>query len=509
MICVTGAESRFAEAAARVCALPDAPLHELRLDLMDSIPEPLALPPCRGLVVTLRDRSEGGHHQGSVEQKARLLLAALAAGARYVDLEASAPDGLWRQLSTAFGSERLVASLHRFEAGSVDASDLAPLLGRLASRPAGVLKLAVAVGDVCELGPLRALRVTDGRPLVRLGMGLAGQAGRVAHRAMGSPWTYVVAPSAGPTAPGQPSWSDLARFGKGTPPRLLALLGGWQVQGSPGPRVYTRLAKEEGLPFFYVAAPTADPLRALSLLVELGLEGASVTIPHKVAVLGAARPEGFAARAGAVNTLVPRVGRPGPGPAVPVPRGSAGAKGEPAWEGYNTDGEGVLGALAPALAAGPRRVVVLGTGGAARSAALALLEAGHGVTVLGRSGSAARAVAAQIGHGARGDELSALPSTTFEILVNATPVGAVGDEAPVPLARSWLGVTALDMVMSPRETALLGAVSRGGGRAVPGLDMWVHQGAAQWRLLTGQAVSPERLRGLAEAPDPWAAQGCR
>ncbi len=279
------------------------------------------------------------------------------------------------------------------------------------------------------------------------------------------------------------------------------LLGGDAVAASPGPAVYTPLAAEQGLPLLYLPAPTADPVAAMALLETFGLRGASVTMPHKAALSAVATPRGFAARVGAVNTLSPRT----PPPNSATPRDPA------RWWGDNTDGLGVRGALEQALGAAARaeggaslpRVRVLGTGGAARAAGFALAEAGWSVQVCGRRPEAAASLAAAVGGEAIGWAHRAEPP--FDVLVNATPLGTQPDESPMPDATPWAGRTALDMLLSPRPTKLLQQVAAGGGRAVAGHQMWVHQGAAQWELLTGRRVSAAqleaRLRALRDPAD--------
>jgi 3-dehydroquinate dehydratase/shikimate dehydrogenase len=472
--------------------------HGRPADLAGSLPE------AHRLIVTCRHKAEGGRFCGAFEQQRAWLEAALDAGVEAVDLEACASDRLWSALA-ARGAERLVASVHRFGQDAAEPAAMAQAWDRLAHRPARTLKLAVEVTDVTELGPLRDLPVPPGRQAVRVGMGLAGQVGRACPRAMASAWTYVAAPGTRGTAPGQLDWTALSRFVRGAQdPGLLVLLGGDSVDRSPGPAVYTPLAAEQGLPLLYLPAPTADPAGALTLLSELGLQGASVTMPHKEALGEVATPQGFAAQVGAINTLFR-------------------APGDDAWWGDNTDGLGVLGALRSALPApaerasepaglAGRRVLVLGTGGAARAACFALAGAGCRVEVTGRRPRAAAALAAEAG----GEPVpwEARAETPFDVLVNATPLGASCAEGrcngpgsnPMPDHTSWAGRTALDMLLHPRDTALLKQVAAGGGLAVPGLRMWVHQGAAQWRLLTGRWVTPAQLEARAQAANRWPRQ---
>lgn len=484
MICVTGSEPTVGALASRICALPEAALHEARLDLLEHVtPEAVAaLPERHRLIVTCRTAAEGGQWQGEESVRLALLRAALEAGVRYVDVEAAAPDETWQALHARHGGERLVASAHRFEPAVATPEILASAQRRLTQRPAAFLKLAVRIDDVADLEPLRRMRVADGRPLVRIGMGLAGLPGRVRYDVMGSPWTYVTAPGTTATAPGQLRWSELQAFAARQARRLLVLLGGDQVGGSPGPQVYNALAAAQGLDWYYLAAPTRDVVRGLAALDHFGLRGASVTMPHKVPAADlAVRLDDNAARLGAVNTLVSdETGR---------------------WSGHNTDGVGVVGAFGDRLVPAAQ-VAVLGTGGAARAAVAALVQAGHQVFVVGRRDEAAVAMARD--HGGTPVSWDDLPALDFHALVNATPLGADG-RSPVVQPMDWRGKVVLDMVMRPRWTRLLRDVRSGGGHPVFGTQMWVHQGAAQWRLLTGHTVTPERLTALLPSPDDDAA----
>ncbi len=489
MICVTGAESTVEALTSRIRAMPGAALHEARLDLLDHVtPEAVsALPQRHRLIVTCRTAAEGGQWRGEESARTALLGAALAAGVRYVDVEASAPDETWQLLHARHGDERLVASLHRFERTDLSPQVLAEDQRRLTRRPAATLKLAVRMDDVADLGLLRRLLPGDGRPMVRIGMGLAGQLGRIRYDVMDSPWTYATAPSAAATAPGQLRWSEIEAIGARQADRLMVLLGGQQVGGSPGPWVYNALAASGGLNWYYLAAPTQDLAAALAVLDEFGLRGASVTMPHKAAAARlATRLDDNAARLGAVNTLT--------------------LDGTGGWCGHNTDGVGVVGAFGDRLSPATR-VAVLGTGGAARAAVAALVQAGHVVFVVGRRDEATTALARDYGGTpVAWDDLSALD---FGALVNATPLGVDGKISPVEAPLEWRGKIVLDMVIRPRWTRLLREVHKGGGTPVFGTEMWVHQGAAQWRLVTGHPVTPEQLSALLppDPPDDEATEG--
>lgn len=472
MLCVTGSESTFEALAARIERHRDAALHEARIDLLAEAPAGLVsrLPRLDALVVTVRPRREGGGWDGPEEARVARLREAVAAGAAYVDIEASTPEPLLRSVMDAPGAARRMVSVH-IEAGSPETP--ASAVARLGATPAHLYKLAVPISDAAELAALRDATATLRRDIVVVGMGEAGVLSRVAYRAFGSLWTYVAADAGGRTAPGQLT-IDRARgiALDRQPPEVFGLLGGPGALRSPGPRVYGDILPRSGRPLAYVALPTERPAAVVSLLRAGVLAGLSVTMPHKVAVRDIIDEEAPSARAArSVNTV--------------AVRGDT-------LVGHSTDGEGAVAALGGPAALAGRRVVVLGTGGAAAAFARAAIDAGACVAIAGRNRARAGAMAAAVGARAAGwDEAVQAP---FDILVNATPVGSDGVSMPLADPSILAGRIVLDMVIDPVRTPLLAAAERAGAAAaIPGAAMWAHQGAAQMRILAGLSLDPEEL----------------
>jgi len=240
-----------------------------------------------------------------------------------------------------------------------------------------------------------------------------------------------------------------------------------------------------GLDIVYEAwATPAEGLETrMSTLRSPLVLGANVTIPHKEAIIPLLdRMDALAERVGAVNTVVNREG---------------------ALSGHNTDVDGFLRALKEDGAMDPagKRVLVAGAGGAARAVVVALAGAGaSAITVINRTFSRASRLVDSLSDQAGDTELSALPdiypswaasSVRCDLLVNCTPAGsastpgAEGDSGiPVDILHS--GMLVCDLVYLPAETTLMTeAVSRG-ARALGGLSMLIYQGAASFRLWTGQ-----------------------
>ena len=203
-----------------------------------------------------------------------------------------------------------------------------------------------------------------------------------------------------------------------------------------------------------------------------GLRGVNVTIPHKAAVIPlCAELSDEAARAGSVNTLLVEPG---------------GVRGE------TTDGRGLLWALGPQ---DPGEALILGAGGAASAAAVALADAGWSVAV-----SARRAEAA----GALGFAVTQWPPTDLpQLVVHATPIGQAGDPDRLPvdpaLLRSDMTVVDLAYLGDGRPTALCRAAAAAGATVVDGIDVLIGQGILAFELFTGRAAPVEAMRAAARA----------
>lgn len=200
--------------------------------------------------------------------------------------------------------------------------------------------------------------------------------------------------------------------------------------------------------------------------------GCNVTIPHKekVAPLIDCVEEG-ARKIGALNTVW---------------------KADDRLYGTNTDVEGVAEAIGDLDPSG-RIAVVIGAGGAARSAFAYLERCGcEAVRVITRSPEKARGVVSDFAlpvsvHAF--DETQAFAGAS--LLVNATQLGMSGQpEMPGPVLDTLGGMSegglVFDMVYSPLRTALLTAAASRGLSAVDGLVMLVGQARTAFTRFFGQ-----------------------
>jgi shikimate dehydrogenase len=230
-----------------------------------------------------------------------------------------------------------------------------------------------------------------------------------------------------------------------------------------------------GLNAVYVPFETRDLAELRPFADDLGLRGASVTIPFKQDVLAFVDEVApTAAAAGAVNTLAVRDGK---------------------WIGMNTDADGFI---EPLLSALPdlqgKRTVILGAGGAARGVGLALRREGAKVRIAARRPDAAHLVAHAIG----ADVAPWPPRGDWDVLVNATPVGSRGVPGS-PYDGPFDAGLVYDLVYDPDPTPLMEAASAAGCRVIGGLAMLVAQAERQFEIWTGQRPPKDLFKVAAEA----------
>ena len=276
---------------------------------------------------------------------------------------------------------------------------------------------------------------------------------------------------------------------------------GSPVSHSLSPAMHNAAFAALGLDWVYVPFPVSRERLAQGVagLASLGVSGYNVTIPHKVAILpllDRISPE--AELAGAVNTVALRDG---------------------ISTGYNTDGTGLLAALSGKLgfSAAGRSILVLGAGGAARSAVAALALAGAArLDVANRSPDKARELVRLLAGRLPGTPLSPEPLTrlaepsylgSFDLIVNTTSVGMAGDSfAALKLSGLKPGLAVYDMVYAPPVTPLLAQARACGIAWANGIGMLVAQGEAAFAIWTGVSAPPgcmERtLTGTATAGNP-------
>lgn len=261
--------------------------------------------------------------------------------------------------------------------------------------------------------------------------------------------------------------------------RPVVLLG-WPARHSRSPQLHNAAFAADGLDLVYLALPVPpeELLTVIGALGTVGALGANLTVPHKqqaVDVCDTLTAE--AQLIGAVNTLV---------------------WSDQGLHGDNTDAAGLRDALAADVAPAPgERFVVVGTGGAARAAVVAVGRLAGRLTVVGRRPQAADDLAA-LGEAAGAvevashhlDDPSAVGAAveSARVVINATPLGMHGEQLPDAVGRVGPGQVAYDLIYEPPVTPFLASAERAGATAVNGASMLVRQAGVSFTRWTGRAA---------------------
>jgi len=161
--------------------------------------------------------------------------------------------------------------------------------------------------------------------------------------------------------------------------------------------------------------------------------------------------------------------------------------------GDNTDVEGVVVAWTRNDLPESGPVHILGAGGAAAAATVALAD--RNLHVSARSPAAAETLAQRV----------RVPATQVPwgegvagaVVVNATPLGMRGETLPAKVLASAEGL--LDMAYASGTTPAMSDVAARGLPVAPGTDMLLAQAAASFRLWMGVEAPLDAMRSALEA----------
>jgi shikimate dehydrogenase len=272
-------------------------------------------------------------------------------------------------------------------------------------------------------------------------------------------------------------------------PHPRCFVAGSPIAHSRSPLIHGHWLETLGLMGSYERIEiTPQTLPALLARVRTGeLAGGNLTVPLKevaLPLLDAITPP--AAAMGAVNTVFMRDGL---------------------LSGENTDVPGFFASLdadAPGWDREPRRVLILGAGGAARAIAYGFLRRNVTlVSLANRTTARAEAICLALADARLGIQSWPVDPDAMEahdVIVNATSLGMKG-QPPLLLQfpPQMRGHLVCDAVYAPLETDLLAAARARGATCVDGLGMLLHQAALAFGHWFGQTptVTPA-LRRLIE-----------
>jgi 3-dehydroquinate dehydratase/shikimate dehydrogenase len=482
-VCVAITAADPAELVEKAEALVrDNSLLEFRLDYISK--PALTLPkvkhflethPGTMVIATCRRVASGGKFRGSIASQLDILSKASAIGCQLVDLELqTAVKCKPAQLQHLRTHSALILSFHDFRG----TKKLDETLEKMRAFPADYYKVVGTASTLSDnVSMIQFLgRESDNHSLVALCMGEQGLISRVLGVRAGSVFTFASVTAGEETAPGQISAQELRsvyRIESVDAATRVYGVAGDPVAHSLSPAIMNAAFRRENVNAVYVPLRAKTLKDLLTCVREIPIHGLSVTMPYKEAILPYLdNTDSHTTKIGACNTVV---------------RAQDGK-----LYGFNTDTSGVVRPLERRLSTlHDAKILVLGAGGAARAAVFGLKERGAEVYILNRNLAAARKLAHRA-H-ARTLKRADLKKFSFDVIVNATPVG-MGNTRETPLQEKEINARfVFDMIYDPIETRLLKLAKERGAQIIPGLEMFVHQAARQFEIWTGKPAPQDEM----------------
>ena len=358
----------------------------------------------------------------------------------------------------------VVASHHNYET-TPDAERIRSILGSMDS---DVSKGAFSVNRFTDLvSILDAARSIRKRHVV-LGMGALGTVTRIRQSILGNEFSFGYVGD--PTAPGQLSVDEMVALGDDC--IILGIIGN-PLSKSKSPIMQNAALKAAGINGIYLPFEAGDLEQVEEVIRGYDIRGVNVTIPYKQEIMDHLDVVDRSASAiGAVNTVVNNNGR---------------------LEGYNTDVIGIDVALGKAgFEAEDKRILIMGSGGAAKACAHYMSERNCDVTITGRNLETGEELAKEFGANFRNS--TSVSVMMYDLIVNCTPVGMYSDGPyPINISSITRNQAVFDMVYGSETPIVREALSKGCPVAY-GADMLAGQGAASFSMWTGVKDSFDVMR---------------
>ncbi len=244
---------------------------------------------------------------------------------------------------------------------------------------------------------------------------------------------------------------------------LYCIFGNPVIQ-SKSPVMHNTVFMQNRINAVYLAFNIDHIETGVKIIRELGIKGASITIPFKKKIIEHLDIiDDNAEKIGAVNTIVNKNGK---------------------LKGYNTDWYGGIKPLEQ-YSIKDKKIGIIGAGGAAHALAFGIKKSGGNLSIINRSNKNGEKLAEK--YDCTFLNLTELKNKTFDIIINATPVGMTPGIENSPVKKECLhpGMIIMDIVYNPIETKLIRQARKIGCTTIDGLSMFVSQGAEQFKLWTG------------------------
>jgi shikimate dehydrogenase/3-dehydroquinate dehydratase type I len=500
MICIPITAKTQEEALQQIeRSLPRADVLELRMDLIRDADLRILMETCRlhpvpvKILVTNRRRESLPRGEIAREkERISLLKKAVVLGADYVDIEADTPEPLLKELLSTAGAHgsrtRVIVSHHDFS-GTPSFDSLTNIFNGCLKSGIGIVKIVTFANspeDNLAVLSLIPLSHSKNQEIIAFCMGEQGRVSRIMAPILGSYLSFAALNREAASAPGQLTIDEMEQVMKiaagesckralsaPSDTQIFGLFGN-PVKQSLSPLMHDAVLNMMQIEGKYLPFCIHDLASAVSGIRGMGIRGVSVTIPFKVSIMAYLdEVDDDALKIGAVNTVVNHGGT---------------------LKGFNTDWIGLVKSLKGAMDIEGKVFAVLGAGGTARAAVFGIRKEGGIPVIVNRSIERGESLAQDLGCSFY--PLNEINKVRADCLINTTPVGMMPDVDKSPVDKKILGNYryVMDVIYNPLKTKLLKDAENAGCIAIPGLDMFVNQGAEQIKLWTGQEPPREVMK---------------
>ena len=413
------------------------------------------------VIVTITPKNENGKFEGTEKERTALLRQAVDLGADYIDISIECPE--LSDLIKYCKNTKSIISYHNY---NETPGNLQKISQKIEAAGADIIKIATFANKLSDNLKIFELIRRSSKDIIALCMGEQGEISRILGPIYGSYLTFGSLESGSESAPGQiPAQilRDVYRVNEVEQGFDVYGLIGNPVNKSRGYLLFNPLFKHYNINAMYLNFLVAD-IDNFTRYFQGLLTGFSITMPFKQElfyILNDITPE--AEKIGAINTIVKDRGK---------------------ITGHNTDIAGIINPLLEKVPLKGKAVTLLGAGGAARAAAVGIMEKGGKLTILNRTISKAEKLAKDLG--CDFGPVSDFENIKTDILINMTSVGMVPDTDQAPVDTAFVkDMVVFDGIYNPEKTKLLVEAEKNGCIIIPGTEMFIHQAAEQFKLWTG------------------------
>lgn len=463
---------------------------ELRADYLDEdellsirrFPEIAQIP----TILTIRRCIDGGLYRGGEGSRTMLFARALAFANQderknfaYVDFEDDFYIPSLQDAALAFGT-RIIRSMHDMEN---PVKNLAKHFSQMCKTAYEIPKIACmphSLSDVTEI--FKECETLTDQPHIICAMGSMGFPTRVLSEKLHSYLTFVSPPDSealntiGHIDP--IAMHDIYHFNLIDENTKIFGVAGWPLKKTSSPELHNEGYKRGEINAVYIPIVSPNIHEVLDFAKQIGIQGLSVTVPHKENVLPLlSKLSTGVQKIGACNTIV--------------------RQNDGTWAGYNTDSIGIEQALLDFIKVKNlkhRKVAIIGAGGAAKAVAYTVKQLGGKACIFNRTLAKAKIIAEKYGFDYAplspdgDDKLTKYSSLIIQTTSKGMGETSVSTESNDPIWFHEFSCTEslFDIVYVPAITPVMARAKAAGCKVCNGMSMLSYQGFEQFKLFTGK-----------------------